>query len=81
MAAETEKGFEATFAELETAVERLESGNLPLEESLATFERGIGLVRDLTARLDEAQRRVDVLLRDEDSGELRVHDAGEDDVQ
>ncbi len=81
MAAETEKGFEETFAELEMAVERLESGNLPLEESLATFERGIGLVRDLTARLDQAQRRVDVLLRDEDSGELRVHDADEDDAQ
>jgi exodeoxyribonuclease VII small subunit len=81
MAAEKEKGFEETFAELEMAVERLESGNLPLEESLATFERGIALVRDLTARLDEAQRRVDVLLRDEDSGELRVHDADEDDAQ
>jgi len=58
-----ERPFEEAMAELETLVRRLEDGALPLEESLAAFERGMGLVRLLGARLDDVAQRVEVLLR------------------
>jgi exodeoxyribonuclease VII small subunit len=60
-AAEAERDFERTMAELEEAVRRLEAGDLPLEQSLAAFERGIALVRTLHARLDAVQTRIDEL--------------------
>lgn len=43
-------------------VERLESGELPLEESLALFEEGVGLARDSQSRLDRAEKRIEQLL-------------------
>ena len=55
--------FEEAMAELETLVRRLEQGELPLEESLAAFERGMALVRSLAARLEDVAQRVEVLLR------------------
>jgi len=57
--------FEDALAELEGIVQRLEKGELPLEESLAAFERGMGLVRQLGDRLTQVEERVDVLLRSE----------------
>ena len=73
MAKKTEKGetaseprFEDALAELETMVRRLEQGELPLEESLVAFERGMGLVKELTRRLEDIERRVDVLVKHED---------------
>jgi len=57
--------FEEALAELEGLVQRLEKGELPLEESLAAFERGIALVRLLSHRLAEVEQRVEVLLRSE----------------
>ena len=58
--------FEEAMAELETLVRRLEQGELPLEESLAAFERGMALVRALAARLEDVAQRVEVLLRASD---------------
>ena len=58
-----ERPFEEAMAELETLVRRLEEGALPLEESLAAFERGMALVRVLGDRLDDVAQRVEVLLR------------------
>jgi exodeoxyribonuclease VII small subunit len=58
--------FEDALGELEATVQRLESGDLPLEESLAAFERGVALVRLLNEKLAEVERRVEVLMRDED---------------
>jgi exodeoxyribonuclease VII small subunit len=58
--------FEEAMAELETLVRRLEQGELPLEESLAAFERGMALVRSLAARLEDVAQRVEVLLRASD---------------
>ena len=55
--------FEDALAELEGIVQRLEKGELPLEESLAAFERGMALVRVLGDRLDDVSQRVEVLLR------------------
>ena len=57
--------FEDALAELEGIVQRLEKGELPLEESLAAFERGMGLVRPLGDRLTQVEERVEVLLRSE----------------
>jgi exodeoxyribonuclease VII small subunit len=63
-----EKDFEASLKELERIVEQLEGGDLPLERSLELFEQGVRLSRDCQKRLDEAERRVDILLKDEDGG-------------
>ena len=57
--------FEEALAELEGIVQRLEKGELALEESLAAFERGIALVRQLSQRLEEVEQRVEMLLKSE----------------
>lgn len=62
--------FEDGLQDLERTVERLESGELSLEESLAAFERGVALVRRLNERLAEVEQRVEVLTRD-GAGQLR----------
>ena len=56
-----EAGFESTLAELEALVARMESGNLPLEEAMRSFERGVQLTRECQAALEAAQQRVQVL--------------------
>lgn len=71
--------FEEALAELESIVQRLERGELPLEESLAAFERGIALVRSLSQRLADVEQRVEVLLKSE-SGKLFVRAAREDET-
>ena len=53
--------FEEALAQLETLVERMESGELSLEESLASFERGIALTRNCQQALDEAEQKVSIL--------------------
>ena len=57
----TIKDFESALAELESIVKNLESGNLTLEKSLALFERGIELSRYCHTRLEDAERRIEVL--------------------
>jgi exodeoxyribonuclease VII small subunit len=54
-------GFEATLAELEQLVARMEAGDLPLEEALRSFERGVQLTRECQAALQAAQQRVQIL--------------------
>lgn len=56
--------------DLEAIVERLEQGDLPLEESLAAFERGIMLTRSCQAALKDAEQKVEILLKK--SGEAVV---------
>ena len=74
----TIKDFEAAIAELESIVKKLEDGDLPLETSLKLYERGVQLSRFCHARLEEAERRIEVL---NDRGELTPAPAalGEDD--
>jgi exodeoxyribonuclease VII small subunit len=60
------KTFETSLAELEKIVEQLENGDLPLEESLALFENGIKLSRECRDRLADAERRIEVLMKDGD---------------
>lgn len=57
--------FEDSLKQLEDLVERLESGEVSLEESLQDFERGVALVRTLRERLDQAQQRVDKIVEQE----------------
>ncbi|MFM2418827.1 MAG: hypothetical protein RL385_3550 [Pseudomonadota bacterium] len=57
--------FEEVLARLNAVVEKLESGDLALEDSLALFEEGVRLSRQASARLDEAERRVERLLGDD----------------
>lgn len=59
-----EKKFETALARLEELVQELEQGDLPLEQSLKLFEEGIKLSRICNTRLDEAERKVEVLLKD-----------------
>jgi exodeoxyribonuclease VII small subunit len=58
------KPFEAQLAALEKVVRDLERGDLPLEESLKLFEEGVRLSRECQERLNQAERRIEVLLRD-----------------
>ena len=60
--------FEHSLAELQALVERLESGELSLEDSLTAFEQGIRLTRDCQAALSQAEQKVQILL--ERDGEL-----------
>ena len=69
--------FEDALTELEGIVQRLEKGEIGLEDSLAAFERGIGLVRMLSQRLADVEQRVEVLLKTE-GGKLIVRPAAED---
>ena len=75
--ADTNGKFEEALAELERLVQRLEKGELPLEESLAAFERGMTLVRQLGDRLAQVEQRVDVLLRSE-TGKLLLRPLRDD---
>jgi exodeoxyribonuclease VII small subunit len=55
--------FEQALAELENLVERLERGDLPLDEALKSFERGVALTRHCQSCLQAAQQKVDILLK------------------
>src|SRR5438046_9264549 len=55
--------FEKALAELEALVERLERGDLPLDEALKIFERGVALTRHCQASLQAAQQKVEILLK------------------
>jgi exodeoxyribonuclease VII small subunit len=68
MAEHSVKDFEAAIAELESIVKKLEEGDLPLEQSLKLYERGVELSRFCHARLEEAERRIELL---NERGELK----------
>ena len=70
--------FEASLEELEALVERLEQGDLPLEEALRSFERGVALTRQCQGALATAQQKVEILLAQgqggSSAGERRARD-------
>jgi exodeoxyribonuclease VII small subunit len=66
----TSLNFEKALADLENIVEKLEKGGLSLNESLALFEKGVKLAKFLREELGKAEKKVEVLLKDE-KGELR----------
>jgi exodeoxyribonuclease VII small subunit len=57
--------FETALKRLEGVLESLEHGDLPLEQSLAAFEEGVRLVKFCQQKLDEVEKRVDLLLKDD----------------
>ncbi|HSP34445.1 MAG TPA: exodeoxyribonuclease VII small subunit [Thermoanaerobaculia bacterium] len=64
MAARRGNDFEKAFKELETIVQRLESEELPLDESLRLFEQGINLSRFCHQRLEEVEKKIELILAD-----------------
>lgn len=66
MAIKKTPNFEKSLQQLEELVERLETGELSLEDSLNTFEQGIKLTRTCQAALQEAEQKVELLLQKED---------------
>jgi exodeoxyribonuclease VII small subunit len=70
--------FEQSLAELEALVAKLEQGDVPLEDALKTFERGVALTRQCQTALRTAQQKVEVLLA-RDGGETIEPFADEDD--
>jgi exodeoxyribonuclease VII small subunit len=66
--------FEEQLAELETVVERLERGELTLQENVGLFERGVHLSNACKKQLSSAESRVQVLLEPEAGGDVRVEE-------
>lgn len=64
--ADAGRSFELALKELEGRVQKLESGDLPLDDALKLFEEGVGLVRECHERLDAADARIVVLSRGEE---------------
>ena len=62
----TKETFESAMAKLEEAVSSLEGGNMSLDESLATFEKAVGLVKICNEKLECAERRVRILTEGKD---------------
>ena len=65
--------FEKALADLEQIVAKLEKGGISLNESLALFEKGVKMSRFLRGELDKAERKVEILLKDE-KGNLKTED-------
>ena len=74
-------GFEAQLKALENIVAKLEDGSLPLEESLALFEKGIHLSRELQSSLQDASMRVTRLLETEPPREVPLAEGEEEPEQ
>ncbi|EAR56551.1 MULTISPECIES: exodeoxyribonuclease VII small subunit [Photobacterium] len=62
--------FEAALDELDAIVNELESGDIPLEDALKKFERGISLARSSQQKLTQAEQRVEILLQADDEAPL-----------
>lgn len=60
-----EKSFEDNLKELEEIAKNLESGNLNLEEAIKEFEKGMALSKKCTEKLDEAEKKINILVQDE----------------
>ncbi len=61
-----ELNFEKALKDLETTVEKLEQGDLSLDESLKLFEKGVKLAKFLRSELEKAEKKVEILLKDEE---------------
>ena len=59
--------YEKIFVELENIVEKMDSGDISLEKSLELFEKGVNLIKDGKKKLDQAESRVKILIKDSDT--------------
>ena len=71
--------FEKTFAELEDLVNKIEEGDLSLEESLKCFERGMQLTKNCQQALSEAEQKVKILLEKNNKSSLENFDSSNND--
>jgi exodeoxyribonuclease VII small subunit len=71
--------FEKSLSELEALVEKLEQGDVPLEEALKTFERGVALTRECQTALKAAQQRVEILLKRNGESQLEPFETAAED--
>lgn len=62
-----DKTFEMAIKELETLVGALEKGNLSLDESILTFEKGINVAKECTKKLDDAEIKINVLIKSQET--------------
>jgi len=62
----TKKTFEDALTQLEVIVEELESGDLPLEKAIKRFEQGIRLSKFCSEKLDETEKKITILLKNQD---------------
>lgn len=72
----SDQKFESALEELEQVVEQLESGELSLEDSLSAFEKGVGLVRFCNQKLNEVEKKIEMLVKDKE-GKLQLKELGE----
>ena len=63
--AKKKQKFEEALQKLEAIVSKMDEGDLPLEEALEAFEEGVKLAKFCTTKLDEAERKVEILVRDQ----------------
>jgi len=70
--------FEASMKELETLVERMEAGEISLEDSLKDFERGIELTRNCQSALKEAEQKIQILMEKNGQSTLASFESEED---
>jgi exodeoxyribonuclease VII small subunit len=76
--AQKNQTFESSLGELEKIVRKLEDGDLSLEESLKLFEDGVRLSRECQERLSKAERRIEILLKDEKGNPILQEINGDD---
>ncbi len=76
--AENKKNFEGSMLRLEEIVRSLENGSADLDSALALYEEGVKLVRNCGGMLDEAEKKIKILQKDE-SGELAPRDFNAED--
>ncbi len=74
-----DRSFEECLQSLEKVVERIEGGELSLEDSLATFEEGVRLVQSCNRKLSDVERRIEVLTKDSD-GRARLQELVEEEA-
>ncbi|HHP7235671.1 MAG TPA: exodeoxyribonuclease VII small subunit [Desulfobacterales bacterium] len=76
-----EMTFEKAMASLEKIVQELESGDLPLEKALGKFEEGVRLTRLCSKKLDETEKKINILMQDEDGTVRKQEFASKDDLE
>jgi exodeoxyribonuclease VII small subunit len=70
MKKEEAKTFEQSLEELEKIAFNLEKGNLDLENSIVEFEKGMKLAKECSEKLDDAEKRINILVQNEETGKL-----------
>jgi exodeoxyribonuclease VII small subunit len=76
-----EQTFEEGLKELEEIIDQLESGRLSLEKSCELFERGMKILHFCQRKLEEIEKRVEILIKENDSVKLRHYDTSEIDEE